>query len=305
MSGSLLFLAQELSTAALRGSPRLWLITRGAQPVAEHRAGLELAQATLCGVGKVIALEHPENWGGMIDLDRQPTSGDAATLVAELLAPLREDQIAFRAGRRFIARVASLSLRPASRHKWRRTASTSLSAGLARWIGDSPLARQPRCSSPGARRSEHPIGRGRESGDRPRAAGSEGLSRTADVADQDALRGIFDELDRDWPPLRGVVHAAGLPGSCPVAEMDRSTLDRMFAAKVAGSWNLHELTRDRNLDFFICFSSMVSIWGAKGQCHYVAANHFLDMLDAPPPVTWPAVPMRQLGSLDWRRDAAG
>ena len=100
----------------------------------------------------------------------------------------------------------------------------------------------------------------------------------ADVADEVVLRGVVDELDRDWPPLRGVVHAAGLPGYCPVAEMDRTTLEHMFAAKVAGAWNLHQLTRGRDLDFFICFSSMVSVWGGKGQCHYVAANHFLDVL---------------------------
>ena len=49
----------------------------------------------------------------------------------------------------------------------------------------------------------------------------------------------------------------------------------MFAAKVAGTWVLHRSTSDSDLDFFVCFSSMVSLWGAKEQCHYVAANHFL------------------------------
>ena len=50
----------------------------------------------------------------------------------------------------------------------------------------------------------------------------------------------------------------------------------MFAAKVAGTWALHRLTRALPLDFFVCCSSMVSLWGAKEQGHYVAANHFLD-----------------------------
>src|SRR5262249_11168460 len=35
---------------------------------------------------------------------------------------------------------------------------------------------------------------------------------------------------------------------------------------------------DLNLDFFACFSSIASVWGSKGQAHYTAANHFLDML---------------------------
>ena len=52
----------------------------------------------------------------------------------------------------------------------------------------------------------------------------------------------------------------------------------MFTAKVAGSWVLHQLTKDMDLDFFVGFSSMVSLWGSKGQGHYVAGNSFLDSL---------------------------
>ena len=132
LSGSVLFLAQALSVAALRGSPRLWLVTRAAQPVGAGRAGLELAQATMCGVGKVITLEHPENWGGMIDLDPEPMPGDAAVLMAELLAPENEDQIAFRTDRRFVARVVRMSPRPRLSRPVARTASTSSSEGSVR-----------------------------------------------------------------------------------------------------------------------------------------------------------------------------
>jgi acyl carrier protein len=53
---------------------------------------------------------------------------------------------------------------------------------------------------------------------------------------------------------------------------------RVMAAKVDGAWNLHVLTRDMPLDFFILFSSGVSLLGRMGQGNHAAANAFLDAL---------------------------
>jgi acyl carrier protein len=100
----------------------------------------------------------------------------------------------------------------------------------------------------------------------------------ADIADEAALRQVLAEIGAAGMMLRGIVHAAGLPGRCALAELDTPALEGMFAAKVAGSWALHRATRDLELDFFVCCSSMVSLWGAREQGHYVAANHFVDAL---------------------------
>ncbi|MCP4421466.1 MAG: KR domain-containing protein, partial [Chloroflexi bacterium] len=53
---------------------------------------------------------------------------------------------------------------------------------------------------------------------------------------------------------------------------------QVMAPKVAGSWNLHILTQHIPLDFFVCFSSMVSLLGSSAQGNYVAANTFMDTL---------------------------
>src|SRR6185295_19037282 len=45
--------------AGFEGAPRLWLVTRGAQPVVERVATVP-AQAPVWGLGRVVALEHPE-----------------------------------------------------------------------------------------------------------------------------------------------------------------------------------------------------------------------------------------------------
>ena len=79
----------------------------------EDPAPLAIAQAPLWGFGRVIAQEHPTLWGGLIDLER-PIDSDphvpprdlaASQLLAELSAPDKEDQIAFRHGRRHVARL--------------------------------------------------------------------------------------------------------------------------------------------------------------------------------------------------------
>ena len=54
--------------------------------------------------------------------------------------------------------------------------------------------------------------------------------------------------------------------------------ESVLRPKVVGAWILHQLSRDLKLDFFACFSSIASVWGSKGQAHYTAANHFLDLL---------------------------
>ena len=91
--GILVPLAVVRRLAGFEGAPRLWLVTRGAQPVVERVATVP-AQAPVWGLGRVVALEHPERWGGLIDLD--PAEGPdeaAAHVVAQHLAERRVEQM--------------------------------------------------------------------------------------------------------------------------------------------------------------------------------------------------------------------
>jgi acyl transferase domain-containing protein/acyl carrier protein len=100
-----------------------------------------------------------------------------------------------------------------------------------------------------------------------------------DVGDADALAETFASVDRS-APVRGVVHAAGVLDDGVLAQMNVDRFRTVFHPKVTGAWRLHEQTSTLALDFFVLFSSMVTVLGAPGQGNYAAANGVLDALAA-------------------------
>jgi len=98
-----------------------------------------------------------------------------------------------------------------------------------------------------------------------------------DAANADALATVMTAFT-EQRPLRGVVHAAGLLDDGVLTGMTPARLDTVFSPKVDGAWNLHTLTEDVELDFFVMFSSISGVMGTPGQGNYAAANAFLDAL---------------------------
>jgi myxalamid-type polyketide synthase MxaB len=109
-------------------------------------------------------------------------------------------------------------------------------------------------------------------------AGARVVVAAADVAREDQIARVIDEVRREGPPLRGVVHAAGVLDDGILTQQTRERFERVMTPKVDGAWNLHRLTQDDELDFFMLFSSGASVLGSPGQANYVAANEFLDAL---------------------------
>ena len=107
---STIYLAQALATLESSSTPRLWLCTRGSQPVGAIEIPPQLAQAPVWGLGIVIALEHPDSHCTMIDLDSATETTEVDSLVAEVLSGSREDQIATRSGVRYVLRLTKRSV---------------------------------------------------------------------------------------------------------------------------------------------------------------------------------------------------
>jgi len=100
----------------------------------------------------------------------------------------------------------------------------------------------------------------------------------ADVSRPDEVAAVLARLDGSMPPLAGVVHAAGILDDGLLLQLDRDRFAAVAAPKVAGAWLLHRATADRDLDFFVLFSSAAALLGSPGQGNYAAANAFLDAL---------------------------
>jgi hypothetical protein len=267
---------------------------------------LRLWQSPLWGIGKVIALEHPELWGGMVDLDPSPAPGEFGAMLDEIQRPDGEDLVALRGQQRFAARLVPSDSQPEYQLPVAGDGSYLITGGCgafglqaAAWLVNRGARHLLLVGRRGASTSE--VGQAIAGLEQ---AGAEVWVEAADVSDEKSMRRVLSRLTENGRRLRGVIHAAGLPGYRPLAELDDATLRESFSAKVAGTWILHCVTEPFDLDFFVGCSSMVSVWGAKGQGHYVAGNHFLDVY-AHFRRGLGRHGERQLGTTWWRHVAAG
>ena len=92
------------------------------------------------------------------------------------------------------------------------------------------------------------------------------------------MAAICEEIARTMPPLRGIVHAAGVIRDAVLIHQRWDAAKQVFRGKLHGAWLLHELTRTLPLDFFILYSAAGVVLGAPGQGLYPAANAGLDAL---------------------------
>ncbi|MGA7487759.1 MAG: SDR family NAD(P)-dependent oxidoreductase [Xanthobacteraceae bacterium] len=111
-----------------------------------------------------------------------------------------------------------------------------------------------------------------------RQRGVEVMTFAADITDREQARKVIAAIESRMGPLRGVMHAAMVLDDAPIERLTEERMWRAMAPKVLGAWNLHTLTLDARLDFFVLFSSLASVIGNPGQANYVAGNAFLDAL---------------------------
>lgn len=277
--GSLLHLVQAMAHTELA---RLWLITRGSQATGPMDRVSGVAQSMLWGLGKVIGIEHSELNCARIDLDPSKPAAEAAALWNELNSKTDEEEIALRDGSRFASRLRQLSLegddsQPAiSIHPDALYLITGGLGGLglavAQWLVDQGARHLVLLSRTGASEAT------KTAVESLRSTGAEITICKTDVSIAEELAAALNTIEQMDAPITGVIHAAGLLDDGLLLRLDWERFERVTKPKVEGAWNLHHQLRDKQLDFFVLFSSAGSMLGVAGQANHVAGNSFLDAL---------------------------
>lgn len=282
---SVLALLKGLAATNWHPLPRLWLITQNAQTVqveTDH-AGTNAPnpiQATLWGLGRTLRLEHPELWGGLVDVDAaSETASLADALFTHLLTSQGEDEAAFREGQRYVGRLKTVTLLQVDNPSPSiRSDATYLITGgtgalgltVARWLveqGAQSLVLVSRTGSSVSRQSEL---------ESLRQQGITLWVEKADVSEAEQVKALVQRIRHQLPPLKGILHAAGTLADGTVLNLTEAQFDQVMTPKIQGAWNLHRATLSDSLDCFVLFSSIASLLGSPGQGNYAAANAYLD-----------------------------
>ncbi|MEU7426178.1 SDR family NAD(P)-dependent oxidoreductase [Streptomyces sp. NPDC040750] len=236
------------------------------------RAG-DLTHAPLYGLVRAAQAEDPGRFL-LVDSD----SDDGAALRAALATALAsgEPEVAVRDGETRLPRLARA--KPGEPPAWDPDGTVLITGGTG---GLGALIARHLATRHGVRRL---LLAGRRGADAPGAArlrdelagtGAEVTLARCDAADRAELAALFAAHD-----VRAVVHAAGVVDNGVLGTLGADRVDRVLRPKVDAAWNLHELTRDKDLSAFVLLSSAAGLLVGGGQANYAAANTFLDGLAA-------------------------
>jgi acyl transferase domain-containing protein/aryl carrier-like protein len=258
-----------------------WWLTAGAQSVDARDPAPVLATASLGALAKVARLEHPELPLHVVDVGKDV---DIESPILELIGELRssdgEPDVVYRNAERYVARLVRGASSPAPSAASVRPDATYLITGgmgglglvFARWLVEQGarrlvLAGRQVRDDTGMRATLRAL----------RAQGAQIDLVACDVCAEAQVTQLIETIDPQHP-LAGILHAAGIFDPGALIHQTYERLAPVCGPKVLGAWNLHRATRDRPLDFFLLFSSVSALVGARGTGHYAAANAFLDAL---------------------------
>ncbi len=293
---SLLYLTQALGTCNINQALDITVLSNQMQAVIGSDQ-IQPAKATVLGAVKTIGQEIPSIQCRSIDITL-PFDNERQTqgVLAELATPITETVIAYRQGLRWTQNYQPVPWQTTlPTHRLRRQGTYLITGGLggigltlAEYLAhhvQAKLVLVGRSAFPAktawqAYLSEH------EQSDAIRqkilllqkleSEGAEVLVYSADVADRRQMQEVIESCQQYFDQIHGVIHAAGIADGALIATRDHQTSASVLAPKVTGTWVLHQLLADKQLDFFVLCSSLASIVGIPGQIAYCAANAFQD-----------------------------
>lgn len=272
-------------------SLRLGCVTFGVRQLQDQGS---LGQATLWGMSRIIAGEHPGVWAGLVDIEPKALSDQSTYIsVVNAIGNGLEDVISISSQGIDVLRLSDL---PSATHTsvGQPLCNADATYVITGGFGELGLHAAQHLVNQGARRlllagrnGLPPRSQWAKEVDPRMRAVIEGILSierqgvtvvplVLDVADSLSVREAFTKASLEMPAIRGIVHAAGTFAGGMVETVERSDLHTVLRAKVNGTLALANAFADKELDFFVLFSSSGQLARLSGQVGYAAANSFMD-----------------------------
>lgn len=282
--------AQRLAGAGLANPARLWCVTQGVRDSVDERS---LGHGLLWGLGRIVGGEHPELWGGTVDIGQ--SHKDIPGLIEVLRSVRGEDVVVVRDGVAEVPRLTLLDGDPVQQPMVCQPDGTYLITGglgvlgraTAHYLADRGARRivlAGRTAMPSrdtwAEQTSRPVLAQIDAIQTLERLGVTVTTVAVDISDPADVAARLTPGALGLPAIKGVVHAAGVLDNQMLSTLDEESLRTVLRPKVNGALALHAMFPPGSVDFFVLFSSCGQLLGLPGQASYAAGNAFLDALAA-------------------------
>lgn len=294
---SLLFLTRAILSGDLYPKVKILVVSKNVHEVTGKEADIRPYEAAMFGLARGIRRDPVHLDIHCMDIDEHVCPDD---LINEMLSGDDADIAAYRDGKRYVEELDTLSVdsKGLSAEQLKEEGVYVITGGLggigmeiAGFLASKKGVRIALI----ARKSLPPRDQWDEAalehmdaglGDKIKrikeieSTGTSVLYYRADVSVPEEIGAVLSELRQQFGRINGVFHCAGSSRQQKLCEKDDQTFDEVLMPKVAGTLNLYHFTTGDNPDFFILFSSIVSLIGLPGNEDYTAANLFMDVFSS-------------------------
>ncbi|WP_297418097.1 non-ribosomal peptide synthetase [Clostridium sp.] len=292
---SIFYMIKALVENKYTNSLDLLLVSNYANEVIGDEATINPQNASYLSLSMIIPKEHINFACKSIDIDNESYEDD---IINELNFDEEINKVAYRNGKRYIQEFSKINVENKDKLNIKEDkvyVITGGSGGLGLEIGKH-ISKQNKAKIVLISRSQIPK---KEEWDKivlhednnkiKRAIkyireieelGSEVINIKANVCNEKEMLSIFEDLRENYGEIKGVVHCAGLAGDGFMFRKDKETFDKVIDPKFYGTWILDQVTSEDDLDFFVMFSSIISVFGDSGQSDYAAGNSYMDSFAA-------------------------
>lgn len=271
-------LLQAITKGGYLKNTKVRILTKHVQNV-KLEGEQNVSGSLLWGLAKTVSLEYPELFAGIVDMDDDAMENEAF-LDSLLGTDLQETVV--RGQERYVCRLV-----PHKEYAKKNTSDPAIpvhedaSYLVTGGTGAVGMVYIRQLVKEGARNfilvSRHEPGEGAQAQIKElKEQGVRICTVCGDVTRFDSIRKAVQEASEKMPPIKGVIHAAGVLHDKMMTELSWDDFQLVLEPKVAGTVYLYQVVKDCRLDFFMMLSSVTSVVGNMGQANYGCANYFMN-----------------------------